>query len=264
MLGLGFVARGPARPALPGARPARRLGLRDDLRRPRRRRSSAPACGRSSRTGTTATDDLLGSLFSGTGSCATAARSAARSRVLLWAWRAAFLDLALFDIARRAAGGRLRGRAHRLPARGRRRLRRSRGTGRGRWPIPTARCRPPRGAPDAGLRDARHGLVAVVLWRLRHRVPARRPLRALPASWRASSASWSSSSAATSAVRRAHRSAADLARDDASPARPGSRLPCARAASAPSRRAAPPPAPAAPAPASARACQAARSCWTER
>ena len=187
-----------------------------------------------------AKDDLLGSLFSGTGLVFYGGALGGAIAVLAWAWWRGVLGLAA--VRRRGAvrsrsatrsggiGCQLAGDGDYGKAVGRAvgdgLSRRHRADDRG-------------GAPDAGLRDAGHGAVAWFLWRMRHRC---RPARCSPSTscWRARSASWSSSSAATSpssagltarAVDRAGHGGRrrDLARAPAQPAaRPPRRAPARR------------------------------------
>ena len=90
-----------------------------------------------------AKDDLLGSLFSGSGLVFYGGLLGGAIAVLGWArWRGV-LDLKMLDIGRGAAGGRLRDRADRLPARRRRRLRQGVGRAVGDGVSRTAPCRRP-------------------------------------------------------------------------------------------------------------------------
>ena len=185
------------REAAEGARQAGRLGLRADLRRAGRRdrrvaarlhhrelrRRSPTTCSATSSpapawSGTAARSAARSASCSGRGGarcstsrCSTSARRRSRS-------------------ATRSGGSAASSRATATTG--------SRGTGRGRWPIRTAPCRPTMPVhPTPDLRDAGDGP-----GRLRALAPARplaaRPaLRPLPGPRRAPSASWSSSSAAT-------------------------------------------------------------------
>ena len=118
-----------------------------------------------------AKDDLVGSIFSGTGLVFYGGLLGGAIAVLGWAkWRGT-LDAMLVRLRRarrsrprtRSAGSAASWRATATTA--------SRGTARGRWPIPTAPCRPPRRSiPTPVYETLAMGGVAWFLWHVRDRV----------------------------------------------------------------------------------------------
>ena len=116
-------------------------------------------------------DDLLGNLFSRIGAGLVRRRDRRRDRRLPLGLVPRLPRHRAARPRRARARARLRDRPDRLPALGRRRLRRAPGTGPGRCPIPTAPCRRPRRSTrPPSTRRWRWALVAYVLWRLRDRL----------------------------------------------------------------------------------------------
>ena len=126
MFGLSFVACGAGARAAPArARPAAGLGLRDDLRAllgGRRRLAAVVLVQKPDDLSTPRQRSSAARAWSGTAAC-----SAARSAVVIWARRKGMLGIGLLDLCAAGAGARLRGRPRRLPDLRRRRLRQALG-----------------------------------------------------------------------------------------------------------------------------------------
>ena len=198
MFALGFLAAGACRAALQGARQAGRLGLRDGVRRARRR-PRGPAAHYLIQNWDEVKDDLFGNLFSGSGLVwygGAARRRARRAPVGAVARlaRLALLDLAAVPLRSATRSG---GSAASSPATA---TTASRPTCRGRCPIRTAPCRrPTRCIRRPSTSRSRWGSSRWLLWRLRDRF-APGILFALYLVLAGSSASWWSSSGATRTV----------------------------------------------------------------
>ena len=143
----------------------------------------------------------LGSLFSGTGLVFYGGAIGGALAVMAYAQLPRLPRLPAVRHGRARPRHRLRGRAARLPARGRRRLRHpvrpAVGDGLSRRDRPHHR----QGAPDPDLRVPRHERGDVVAVEPPRQGAPRLADRLVGACWRGSSASWSSSSAATTTSR---------------------------------------------------------------
>ena len=158
--------------------------------------------------------DLLGNVFSGSGLVWQGGAIGGAIGVLLWAWWRGWLGPRAARHLRRAAGARLCDRSHRLPAVGRRRLRRRVRPALGDGLPGRHRADRPGGASDADLRDARDGPRRARALAPARPGRARRDVRPLPRARRRRAAAGRVHPPQRQRRRRPHARAAGQRRDD--------------------------------------------------